>query len=128
MTTTAVPEEIAHRWYARPVLFVADVSRALRFYIDVLGFEKRWHEGGGAGGVCQVNRAECEIILCEDAGRRDKARLFVELTVDGLTALRREIVERSIPYEKFWWGYDVIKIVDPDGNELLFPTAEQSNQ
>jgi len=91
----------------------------------MLGFEKRWHEGDGAGKVCQVNRAECEIILCEDATRRDKARLFVELTGDGLSALRREIVERSVPSEKSWWGYDVInKIVDPDGNELLFPSAE----
>ena len=106
------------------MLFVADVNRALRFYIDMLGFEKRWHEGDGAGKVCQVNRAECEIILCEDATRRDKARLFVELTGDGLSALRREIVERSVPSEKSWWGYDVIKIVDPDGNELLFPAAE----
>jgi catechol 2,3-dioxygenase-like lactoylglutathione lyase family enzyme len=123
MTNTAVREQITDRWYTRPVLFVADVTRALRFYIDMLGFEKRWHEGDGAGKVCQVNRAGCEIILCEDAVRRDKARLFVELTLDGLTALRREILERSIPSEKFWWGYDVIKLVDPDGNELLFPTA-----
>jgi catechol 2,3-dioxygenase-like lactoylglutathione lyase family enzyme len=124
MTETAIGEEIIHRWYTRPVLFVRDVNRALRFYIDMLGFQKRWHEGDGAGKVCQVDRGECEIILCEDATRRDKARLFVELTADGLTALRREIVERSVPSEKSWWGYDVIKIVDPDGNELLFPAAE----
>src|ERR1700722_17504325 len=91
MTETAVREQITHRWYARPVLFVAAVSRALRFYIDMLGFEKQWHEGDGAGGVCQVNRSECEIILCEHATRRDKARLFVELTADGLAALRKEI-------------------------------------
>jgi catechol 2,3-dioxygenase-like lactoylglutathione lyase family enzyme len=123
MTETAVREQITHRWYTRPVLFVADVNRALRFYIDMLGFEKTWHEGDGAGGVCQVNRAGCEIILCETT-RRDKARLFVSLTVAGLAALRREIVERSVPSEKSWWGYDVIKIVDPDGNELLFPTTQ----
>ncbi len=121
MTNTAVRDQITHRWYARPVLFVTDVSRALRFYIDLLGFEKSWHEGDGAGKVCQVNRAGCEIILCEDAARGDKARLFVELTAEGFSALRREIVERSIPSEKFWWGFDVIKVVDPDGNELLFP-------
>ena len=124
MTKTAVSEQITHRWYMRPVLFVADVHRALRFYVDLLGFEKSWHEGDGAGGVCQVNRAGCEIILCEDATRSGKARLFVELTVAGLTALRREIVERSVPSEKSWWGYDVIKIVDPDGNELFFPEAK----
>ena len=124
MTKTAFSEQITHRWYTRPVLFVADVNRALRFYIDMLGFEKDWHEGDGAGGVCQVNRAGCEIILCEDATRSGKARLFVELTVAGLTALRREMVERSVPSENSWWGYDVIKIVDPDGNELLFPAAK----
>jgi catechol 2,3-dioxygenase-like lactoylglutathione lyase family enzyme len=124
MTKTTVSEQVTHRWYTRPVFFVADVNRALRFYIDLLGFEKGWHEGDGAGKVCQVNRSECEIILCEDAGRTDKARLFVELTADGLTELRREIVERSVPSEKSWWGYDVVKVVDPDGNELLFPASE----
>ena len=128
MTQAAVPAQIPHRWYTRPVLFVADVNRALRFYIDLLGFEKSWHEGNGAGKVCQINREGCEIILCEDATRRDKGRLFVELTVDGLTAFHHELVERSVPSEKSWWGYDVIKIVDPDGNELLFPIAEQSNR
>jgi catechol 2,3-dioxygenase-like lactoylglutathione lyase family enzyme len=122
MTETTVREQITHRWYTRPVLFVADVNRALRFYIDLLGFEKTWHEGDGAGGVCQVNRGGCEIILCEDAKRSGKARLYVELTVDGLDALRREIAEHSVPGENSWWGSDVVKITDPDGNELLFPS------
>ena len=116
--------QVVHRWYTRPVLFVADVNRALRFYIDMLGFEKRWHEGDGAGKVCQVNRGECEIILCEDAVRRDKGRLFVELTSDGLADLRRELVERSVPSKNSRWGYDVLQVDDPDGNELLFPVSE----
>jgi len=124
MSKTTVVKQVTHQWYTRPVLFVADINRALRFYTDMLGFEKSWHEGDGVGKVCQVERAECEIILCEDAARTDKARLFVSLTPDGLTELRREIIERSIPNEKAWWGYDVIKVVDPDGNELLFPTSE----
>ena len=110
-----------HPWYSRPVLFVADVNRAIRFYVDSLGFQKSWHEGNGAGGVCQVNRGGCEIILCQDGDRTDKGRLFVSLEPEGLAELRREIVERSVPHEKSWWGYDVIKITDPDGNELLFP-------
>jgi catechol 2,3-dioxygenase-like lactoylglutathione lyase family enzyme len=113
-------------WYARPVLFVADVNRALRFYVDKLGFVKKWHEGDGTGTVCQVNRGDCEIILCEHATRRDKARLFVELNVDELTELRRELVERSVPSKETWWGYDSIQIDDPDGNELLFPTEGNS--
>jgi catechol 2,3-dioxygenase-like lactoylglutathione lyase family enzyme len=124
MTEQSANSQSVHRWYTRPVLFVADVNRALRFYIDSLGFEKRWHEGDGAGKVCQVNRGDCEIILCEDATRRDKARLFVELTADALTDLRRELVERSVSSKESWWGYDVLQIEDPDGNELLFPLSQ----
>lgn len=84
MIDQVVRNRSANRWYARPVFFVADVNRALHFYIDRLNFEKRWHEGDGAGRVCQVNRGDCEIILCEDDTRKDKARLFVELTETGL--------------------------------------------
>jgi catechol 2,3-dioxygenase-like lactoylglutathione lyase family enzyme len=124
MTESSVSKQTTHRWYARPVLFVSDVQDALRFYIDKLGFEKRWHEADGKGKVCQVNRGGCEIILCENAARRNKGRLFVELTRDGLDELRREISERSVPNQIVWWGYDVIRIDDPDGNELLFPISE----
>jgi catechol 2,3-dioxygenase-like lactoylglutathione lyase family enzyme len=121
MTEQTREKQVTHTWYSRPVLFVADVKRALRFYVDGLGFEKAWHEGDGNGTVCQVNRAECEIILCEDPDRKDRGRLFVSLTGDGIAQLRRELVERSVPSKNTWWGYDVIQIDDPDGNELLFP-------
>jgi len=124
MTEQAVRSQIVHRWYARPVLFVSDVNRAIRFYVDMLGFEKSWHEGDGAGKVCQVNRSDCEIILCEDGTHRDKARLFVELTPEGLADLRHEIVERSVPSKESWWDYDVLQVDDLDGNELLFPISE----
>ena len=124
MSEQTSEKQIIHKWYARPVFFVADIKRALHFYEKLLGFEKAWHSGDGKGTVCQVNRSECEIILCEDAGRKDKARLFVELTKDGIMELRREIVEHSIPNKTSWWGYDVIQIDDPDGNELLFPLEE----
>ncbi|SFR86530.1 Catechol 2,3-dioxygenase [Dyella sp. OK004] len=117
-----------HRWYARPVLFVSDVNRALHFYTDMLGFKRAWHEGDGQGKVCQVDRAGCEIILYEDAGRRDKGRLFVELTREGIAEFKREIAERSIPSKKSWWGYDVIQIDDPDDNELLFPLADGDDE
>jgi len=124
MTEQAVENHIVHRWYTRPVFFVADVNRSARFYVDMLGFEKGWHSGDGAGTVCQVNHGECEIILCQDATRRDKARLFIELTKEGLADLRRELAERSAPTRETWWGYDSIQVDDPDGNELLFPISD----
>jgi catechol 2,3-dioxygenase-like lactoylglutathione lyase family enzyme len=115
------PREREHKWYARPVFFVADLSRALHFYVESLGFEKVWHSQDGKGTVCQVNRGECEIILCEDPARHDRARLFVELTREGFAQLRSEIEARSVPSTETWWGYDAIRVEDPDGNEILFP-------
>ncbi len=101
MTEQPVRNQIAHRWYTRPVLFVADVNRALRFYVEMLGFEKHWHEGDGA----------------------ENARSS-SLTPEGLADLRHQIVERSVPSKESWWGYDVLQIDDPDGNELLLPVSE----
>ena len=113
-----------HRWYARPVFFVADIQRAIHFYVDMLGFEKSWHEADGAGTVCQVNRSECEIILCQDATRSDRTRLFVELTAEGLLDLRRELASRSVSTRDTRWGYDTLQVDDPDGNELFFPVPD----
>ena len=124
MTAQSTRSETVHRWYTRPVFFVGDVNRAARFYIDMLGFEKGWHSDDGKGTVCQVNHGECEIILCEDAARRDRARLFIELTAEGLADLRRELVERGAPTRETWWGYDSLQVDDPDGNELLFPKPD----
>jgi catechol 2,3-dioxygenase-like lactoylglutathione lyase family enzyme len=118
-------EPATHIWYTRPVLFVADIARSIRFYTEELGFRKAWHEGDGKGTVCQVERAGCEIILCEHDSRSDKARLFVSLTREAIAALRRDIADRSIPSKMSWWGYDVIEIDDPDGNELLFPVSNE---
>lgn len=110
-------------WYARPVFFVADIQRALRFYVDGLRFSKSWHEADGAGKVCQVNRAGCELILCEDATRSDRGRLFIELTAEGLRDFRAELATGSIRVTLGWWGYEVIELEDPDGNQLFFPVG-----
>lgn len=59
-------EVIDHVWYMRPVFFVSDIQRAIGYYVDKLGFEKKWHEADGKGTVCQVDRGGCEIILCAD--------------------------------------------------------------
>ena len=117
-------DAIPHKWYARPVFYVTDIRRAIEFYVEKLGFTKKWHEAEGKGTVCQVDRSECEIILCEDSKRTDRGRLFVELTPAGRRELREEIAARDVPTDMTWWGYDCIRDKDPDGNELLFPLEE----
>ena len=121
MSDQVVASNVAHKWYARPVFFVSDVNRAASFYTDLLGFVKKWHEADGAGTVCQVDRSECEIILCQDNTRKDRSRLFIELSADGVAEFVNEVAERGIPAKETWWGYDVLQIEDPDGNELLVP-------
>ena len=124
MAEDSATNQTVHRWYTRPVFFVSDVHRAARFYVEMLGFEKGWHSDDGAGTVCQVNHGECEIILCQDPARRDKSRLFIELTAAALADLRREFASRSVPTKETWWGYDTLQVDDPDGNELFFPTPD----
>jgi catechol 2,3-dioxygenase-like lactoylglutathione lyase family enzyme len=115
----SIKEEIEHTWYMRPVFFVSDIQRAVVFYVGKLGFKKKWHEADGKGTVCQVDRGGCEIILCEDATRDNRGRVFLELSRMGVDQLLKEVEERSIPTQKSWWGYDVLRIEDPDGNDLL---------
>ena len=124
MTDTTSKSQTIHRWYTRPVFFVADVNRAARFYVEMLGFEKEWHSDDGAGTVCQVNHGECEIILCEDPARPDRGRLFIELTSEALADLRREFAERSVTAKETRWGYDTLQVDDPDGNQLFFPRPD----
>lgn len=109
----------SYAWYTRPVFFVSDVRRAIEFYVGRLGFEKKWHEADGKGTVCQVDRGGCEIILCEDADRKDRGRLFLELSREAVDQLLKQVEERRVPTQEVWWGYDVLQIQDPDGNELL---------
>jgi hypothetical protein len=41
MGDRAAEEQVAHIWYTRPVLFVADIGRSIRFYTEGLGSERR---------------------------------------------------------------------------------------
>jgi catechol 2,3-dioxygenase-like lactoylglutathione lyase family enzyme len=78
------------RWYTRPVLFVAGVQRALRFYVDMLGFENVGMKATARAKSAKSIAENAKIILCEDGMRRDKSRLFVELTPEGLADLRHD--------------------------------------
>ena len=114
-----ISEKYDHTWYLRTVFFVSDIQRAIDFYVGKLGFSKKWHEADGKGTVCQVDRGGCEIILCQDTNRKDRGRVFLELSRKGVDQLLSEVAERSIPVNRIWWGYEVLQIKDPDGNDLL---------
>jgi catechol 2,3-dioxygenase-like lactoylglutathione lyase family enzyme len=120
-------------WFARPVLHVSNVEASLRFYVDRLGFKVPWRGGVGADGkadVAQVNRQGCALILAEDWPEKvGKGLMFISLNVEpetheaevaALDALRAELEGRGVPVREGHWGYRVLVVEDPDGNQLFF--------
>lgn len=104
------------------MFFVTDLGRALQFYRDALGFAEAWrYEEGGNVVVAQMNYQDCEIIFAVDERRAGASRLFIALEDDEMKALQSCIEDQKIPATHGWWGYRVIEIRDPDGNELFFP-------
>ena len=109
-------------WYSRPVLFVADVQRAVDFYVDQLGFREKWRFEQE---VAQVDRDECEIIVSAQRPRKiGMGMLFIELTSADFKALPGMLASNGVASTRGHWGYPVIIVADPDGNELYFPDPD----
>ncbi|MGE0663842.1 MAG: VOC family protein [Hyphomonadaceae bacterium] len=107
------------KWYSRPVLFVADVTRAVDFYVAKLGFTERWRFEQE---VAQVDRDECEIIVSNQRPPKiGKGMLFIELLPADFAALPAMLANNAVGFTRGHWGYPVIIVADLDGNELYFP-------
>ena len=70
--------------YARAVFFVENAERALRFYVDKLGFSEDWaYKEEGRVYVCQVSLHGFELILNqahdETKTRVGHGRVFIGL-------------------------------------------------
>ena len=131
VSSRAMQREPSARWYARSVLFVSDLERAVGFYVDQLGFEERWrHEEAGKLLVAQVDRRSCELILCsQEPEKTGRSRVFISLDVDVLHSVRVELETRGVAVEDGRWGYPLMVVRDPDGNELYFPyPADGANE
>ncbi len=120
-------------WFARPVLHVADVEVSLRFYIDRLGFTCGWRSD--EGGVAQVERQGCAFILANTWREKvGKGLVFISVNLEpetqiaALDALRKEFEAKGVPVKEGWWGYRLLVVDDPDGNQLFFnyPNAASS--
>lgn len=124
------------KWYNRPLVFVRDCHVALDFYVGKLGFTEAWrHEEKGRLLIVQVERDGTELILTEQwAERAGQGVMFISLesqVAEGLEAkveaLREEFHARGAETHEGWWGYRLLVMKDPDGNELWFPyPAEQT--
>ena len=118
-------------WFARPILSVTNVEASLRFYVDRLGFTSPWrYEEDGRACVAQVDRQGCALILADNWPEKiGKALIFISLNVEPAThetataavdGLRAELEARGVADKEGWWGYRLLVIDDPDGNQLFF--------
>ena len=118
-------------WFARPVLHVTDVEASLRFYVDRLGFTSPWRYGeNGKAHVAQVDRQGCALILADTwPEKAGKGLMFISMNTERetrdaqiavLDALRAELEGRGVPVKQGSWGYRLLVVDDPDGNQLFF--------
>ena len=114
---------MSDRWYSRPVILVSDLERSLAFYIGKLGFTEAWrHMDEDGGGVTQVDRTGTELILTSHwPDKAGSGLIFVSLDPDVLAAARIEFEGRGVAVKDGWWGYKLMIVEDPDGNQLWFP-------
>ena len=115
-------------WFARPILHVTDVEASLRFYVDRLGFTSPWrYEEDGRARVAQAERQGCALILSDQWPEKvGKGLMFISVNLDpeaqiaALDALRAEFEAKGVPVNDGSWGYRLLVVDDPDGNQLFF--------
>ena len=105
-------------WFARPVLHVSDVEASLRFYVDRLGFTSPWRYD--EDGVAQVDRQGCALILADTWPEKIGKPETREAMITALDALRLELEAKGVPVTEGSWGYRLLVVDDPDGNQLFF--------
>ena len=118
-------------WFARPVLHVRDVEAALIYYMNQLGFTSPWrYDQDGRASVAQVERQGCALILADAWPEKvGKGLMFISLNVEpqsreaavaALDGLRAELEAKGVLVKEGSWGYRILVVDDPDGNQLFF--------
>ena len=122
-------------WFARPVLHVANVDASLLFYVNRLGFTSPWrYDEEGRARVAQVDRQGCALILADTWPEKiGKGLMFISLNVSlnnepatregavaAVDALRAELEAKGVAVKDGSWGYRLLVVDDPDGNQLFF--------
>src|SRR5262245_34759978 len=103
---------MSNEWYARPVLFVADIDNSVDFYVKQLGFTQAWrYAEAGKPWVAQVERPGCELILTSKwPDKVGRGLVFISLGAEVLNALREELEGRGVDVKDGYWGYRLMVI------------------
>ena len=102
-----------------PILNVKNVPASIAYYVDKLGFEKKWDWGSPPDFAC-VGRDQIEIFLCQ--GGQGAAGTWMSIFVQDIDALYADYKERGaiirIPPTDYPWGVREMNVEDIDGHCL----------
>ncbi|MFL6734459.1 MAG: VOC family protein [Sphingomicrobium sp.] len=89
---------------------MADIDRAVSFYVDGLGFAEAWrHSEGGKALVAQVERDGSEYLLsCQWPDKTGSGLIFVSLDPGDVAETRGRLERAGITVREGWWGYPLI--------------------
>ena len=102
-----------------PILNVKSVAASIAYYVDKLGFDKKWDWGSPPSFGC-VGRDQVEIFLCQDG--QGAPGTWMSIFVQDVDALyedyrRRGAIIREPPTD-YPWGVREMNVEDLDGHRL----------
>ena len=104
-----------------PTLAVTDMTAALRFYQDILGFEKMFENGDPVSFVI-LKRDAAEFHLTVDENHQARIANVAHLMVDDAAGLYEHLVRRGVhivkPLREEEYGLLDFVFADPDGNRI----------
>ena len=109
-----------------PILNVKNFAASLDYYVDKLGFRKKWDWGDPPNFGC-VTRGNVEIFLCE--GAQGQPGTWMSIFVDDVDALHEEYNTRGAvirqPPTNMPWGTREMNVQDPDGHHFRMGSHSQ---
>jgi predicted enzyme related to lactoylglutathione lyase len=102
-----------------PILNVKNFAVSMDYYVNRLGFRKKWDWGDPPTFGC-VARGEVEIFLCQ--GAQGQPGVWMSIFMDDADALHEEYKSHGAtirqPPTNMPWGTREMNVQDPDGHRL----------
>lgn len=102
-----------------PILRVKDIQASIRWYREMLGFEREWGAEPPHEDFCSVARGRGSLMLCE--GAQGCSGTWVWIGVDDIGPLYENCKARGatihLPPTNYSWAYEMA-VRDPDGHVL----------
>jgi len=109
-----------------PILTVHDLSQAIEFYRDTLGFDLAW-SWGAPPDIAAVCRDNVEITLTQRADAKPAGASHIYLGITGVDTYYSRIsqagVKIVVPIGDRSYGMRDFRIADPSNNELSIGQA-----